>query len=177
MKLIFIHGPAACGKYTVAKALAELTGMRLFHNHLVVDLVAAVFDFGSEPFVKTRESIWLDVFAEAAAEGQSVVFTFQPEGTVRPDFPMRAGSAVEEHGGKVVFVELACPEDEIERRVENESRAQFGKLRSLDEYRRLRDLGAFDFPAMPSPAIRLDTSELSAQSCAERIATCLDAEG
>ncbi len=40
--------------------------MRLFHNHLTVDLVAALFDFGSEPFVRLRESIWLDAFREAA---------------------------------------------------------------------------------------------------------------
>ena len=73
MKLIFIYGAAAVGKLTVARELARLTGFRLFHNHLTVDLVSAVFDFGTEPFVKLREQIWLKVFREAAL-GETSLF-------------------------------------------------------------------------------------------------------
>lgn len=47
MRLVFIHGPAASGKLTVAKELAALTGYPLFHNHLIVDALLAVFPFGS----------------------------------------------------------------------------------------------------------------------------------
>ena len=68
MNLIFIHGPAASGKLTTGRALHRLTGYRLFHNHLVVDTLLAVFPFGSEPFVRLREAMWLSVF-EAAARG------------------------------------------------------------------------------------------------------------
>src|SRR3712207_8263459 len=32
--LLFLHGPPAVGKLTVARRVAELTGWRLFHNHL-----------------------------------------------------------------------------------------------------------------------------------------------
>ena len=170
MQLIFIHGQAACGKYTVARLLAERTGLALFHNHLTVDLVATLFEFGSEPFVRLRERIWLETFREAAAAERSVVFTFQPEATVSPDFPARAATTVEALGGEVVFIALACSEAEIERRVEASSRAAFGKLRSLREYRRLRDAGAFDFPAMPTPALTLDTETLEPEESARRIA-------
>jgi cytidylate kinase len=55
MDLVSIHGPVAAGKLTVARELSHLTGFRLFHNHLTVDAVAAVFDFGSEPFILLRE--------------------------------------------------------------------------------------------------------------------------
>ena len=41
MQLVFIHGPAACGKFTVASEFATLSSMRPFHNHLTVDLIAA----------------------------------------------------------------------------------------------------------------------------------------
>jgi hypothetical protein len=51
MNLIFLHGPAAVGKLTVARELAHLTGFGLFHNHLTVDALTAVFDFGTEPFI------------------------------------------------------------------------------------------------------------------------------
>ena len=43
MRLTFLYGTAAAGKLTVARRLSALTGDALFHNHLVVDAVAAVF--------------------------------------------------------------------------------------------------------------------------------------
>jgi hypothetical protein len=174
MQLVFIHGPAACGKFTVASEFAALSGVRLFHNHLTVDLVAALFDFGSEPFVRLRESIWLEVFREAAEQGQSLVFTFHPEATVQPDFPDRALATIGAGGGEVVFVELTCPDAEIERRIENESRAKFGKLRSLSQYRELRDAGAFSYPALPEPALCLDTASLDPREAAVRIVAHLE---
>lgn len=36
MKLMFIYGPPAAGKLTVAKALCAHTGFKLFHNHLAL---------------------------------------------------------------------------------------------------------------------------------------------
>ena len=50
MNLVFIYGPPGVGKLTVAKELAGLTGYKLFHNHLSIDWVLPVFDFGSDPF-------------------------------------------------------------------------------------------------------------------------------
>src|SRR3546814_12818834 len=68
VRLVFIHGAAASGKLTVARELAALTGLPLFHNHLVVDALLAVFPFGSPGFVLLRETMWMDVFRAAAAE-------------------------------------------------------------------------------------------------------------
>ncbi len=49
MKLVFIYGPPASGKLTVARELAALTGYKLFHNHLVVEaLRGAVAEAGGE---------------------------------------------------------------------------------------------------------------------------------
>jgi hypothetical protein len=39
MKLTFIYGLPATGKLTIAVELAAMTGYKLFHNHLVVDLL------------------------------------------------------------------------------------------------------------------------------------------
>jgi hypothetical protein len=86
MRVIFIYGQPASGKLTVARALAERTGIAVFHNHLVVDALEAVFPFGSEPFVRLREQFWLAVFAEAAQADRSLIFTFAPEPTVARDF-------------------------------------------------------------------------------------------
>ncbi|MEO1956129.1 MAG: AAA family ATPase, partial [Gammaproteobacteria bacterium] len=37
MKVIFLYGPPASGKLTIAKKLADKTGISLFHNHLTFD--------------------------------------------------------------------------------------------------------------------------------------------
>ncbi len=50
--LVFIYGPAAAVKLTTARALGRLTGLPVFHNHLVVNAVVAVFPFGSREFVR-----------------------------------------------------------------------------------------------------------------------------
>jgi hypothetical protein len=157
MKLIFIHGAPAVGKLTVARELAKLIGFRLFHNHLTVDLISAVFDFGSEPFVVLREHIWLSVFREAARHNVSLIFTFNPERTVRDRFIQDTLDVVGSEGGQVIFVELTCSEDELERRIEDPSRNEFGKLSSVQQYRELKDAGAFRFPKI-AKGISLDTA-------------------
>src|SRR6267378_7593760 len=158
-KLVFLHGPPAVGKLTVARELAGLTGFRLFHNHLTVDLVSSLFPFGSEPFILLREQIWLSVFGEAARQKVSLIFTFNPERTVRERFIQDAINVVESAAGKIIFVELTCAEEELERRMEDASRKEFGKLASVERYRSLRDAGAFQFPKLPNGLI-LDVTAL-----------------
>jgi cytidylate kinase len=43
MDLIFLHGSAASGKLTTARALGHHLDYPVFHNHLVVDLLTTVF--------------------------------------------------------------------------------------------------------------------------------------
>lgn len=170
MKLVFIYGQAGVGKLTVGRELAALTGMALFHNHLVVDAVGSVFPFGSEPFVKLRERFWLDVFAEAAAANRSVIFTFAPENTVASDFPERALSLVEGAGGSVFFIELIASVTEQERRIDAPSRARFGKLRSLELLRELRSQFDAALVAMPKPCLSIDTTSVEPRAAAAAIA-------
>ena len=157
MKLVFLHGAPAVGKLTVARELAALTGFRLFHNHLTVDLVSSLFPFGSEPFVLLREQIWLAAFAEAARNNVSLIFTFNPERTVRKSFVQDAIEAVATENGQVIFVELTCAEEELERRMEDSSRKEFGKLGSIEQYRSLKASGAFEYPPLPND-LSLDTT-------------------
>ena len=170
MKLVFLYGTPASGKLTVARELAAKTGFALFHNHLVVDAVGAVFEFGSAPFVQLREEFWLRVFDEAAKADRSLIFTFAPEGTVAPDFAARVRTLVEARGGSVVVVRLSVSPAEQERRIANADRGAHGKLRSLELLRELRaQLDACE-AAMPRPDIEIDTEKLDPASAAQRIA-------
>ena len=170
MNLVFLYGTPGVGKLTVGRELEALTGYRLFHNHLTVDLVSAVFDFGTEPFVGLREHIWLSVFRAAARGGVSLVFTFAPERTVREQFIPGAMEAVESAGGQVLFAELTCEGAELERRIESPSRKELGKLSSVERYRELHEAGAFEHPKMPRAALSLDTTRRPPRETARLIA-------
>jgi len=175
MKLIFLFGMPGVGKLTVARELSRLTGFKVFHNHLAVDLVASLFEFGSAPFVELRERVWLAAFAQAAeARLEGLIFTFAFDRTVRESFVREVRETVETKGGEVVFVELRCSAGALEERIAQPSRGAFGKLNSVEFFRELSASGAFKDPGIPSERFVLDTTEVSANDAARLIADKLD---
>jgi adenylate kinase len=174
VKLIFLHGLPGVGKLTVARELATLTGFRIFHNHLAVDLVESIFEFGSFPFVELREKVWLEVFSRAAtANLDGLIFTFAFDRTVRRSFIKKTRDVIESSGGEVLFVELRCSTEELERRIEHPSRQRFGKLNSVGRFRELKEAGAFVDPGIPAERLVVDTTELPASDAAGLIASKL----
>ena len=169
MRFLFIYGPPASGKLTIGRMVADRTGLSLFHNHLIVDAVAAVFPFGSEQFVQLRERFWLDTISAAAHAGRSMIFTFAPEPTVAPDFPARLYQAVEHAGGEVLSVALGVEDADQEKRLIAADRAMFGKLQSLDLLRELRPAITACMNAMPPAALRIDTVQTTPGEAAESI--------
>jgi chloramphenicol 3-O-phosphotransferase len=168
-RLVFIYGQVASGKLTVARELAEVTGWPLFHNHLVVDAIGAVFPFGSEPFVRLREALWLQVIEEAARARISLIFTFAPEPTVDPGFPERVQSIVARAGGSTHFVALTVTAAEQERRLVEPSRGAFGKMTSLELLQSLREGFESCFARMPIPDLTIDTTSTDPRAVAFKI--------
>ena len=174
MKLIFLHGLPGVGKLTVARELAQLTGFPVFHNHLAVDLVGSVFEFGSPPFVELREKIWLAMFSQAAGAGLGgLIFTFAYDRTVRGGFISEVRKVVEADGGQVLFVELTCSAEELERRITDPSRRTFGKLISVEQFRELSEAGAFADPGIPSDRLVIEITDLPAPDAARLIVESL----
>ncbi|MDX1396876.1 MAG: AAA family ATPase [Gemmatimonadota bacterium] len=172
MIFLFLHGFPGAGKFTVGRELERLTGYPLFHNHLTVDLVSTLFEFGSDEFVDLREHIWLEAFERSARAGlDGLIFTFAAERTVPEGFVARACEAVERAGGEMVFVEVACEPDEIRRRVEDPERRRFGKLASAELLDALLDDGTIHRLEPPGQARRIavDTTDLSPEAAAEEI--------
>ena len=52
MKCVIIFGPSAVGKATVGKELANNLGYKLFHNHMVIELVHNFFTWSDAEFWK-----------------------------------------------------------------------------------------------------------------------------
>ena len=136
----------------------------------MVDMLTPVFGFGTAPFVELREQVWLDVLTRAAGERMDgVIITFTPERTVSTGFMADLTESMEASGAETIFVQLTCPDEVLERRMENDSRAQYGKIHSLVQYRRIRDSGGFDYPPIPDTRLVIDTSTLDPQRAAQLI--------
>ena len=157
MDLVFIYGPPASGKLTVANELAERTGYKVFHNHLAADIASSVFEFGSPAFVRIREYTWMEVFREAALADRSLIFTFTPEITVRQSFLSQSTTFIQRLNSRVNWIELTCVESELFKRIANPDRQRWGKLRSVEEYQQLKAAGAFEFP-MPLCDLSIDSA-------------------
>jgi shikimate kinase len=164
MRLVFLYGPPAAGKLTIGRELAALTGYRLFHNHLTVDLARELFDFGSEPFQRLVDDLRLRVFSAAAeSDLAGLIFTFVYGGPDE-DFIRQTIGVMEVAGAEVCFVQVVCPPKELLNRVENESRHAYHKLASREQLAALlesRDwLSAIPFvESFPVDTTRLTPAE------------------
>ncbi len=76
MKLVIITGPPAVGKMTVGRMLEKITDLRLFHNHMSIELVNKFFDFGTKEFERLDKIIRFEIFKEVAkSKLNGIIFT------------------------------------------------------------------------------------------------------
>ena len=174
MNLVFLHGPAAAGKYTVAKELAALTGFELYHNHLVVDEVLKSHAFGTPGFVAERDRRWREFFAQFPGPGRAnIIFTFNPENTVPPAFIDWLFTEPLRRGVRLHSVGVTASEAVIEGRIASKQRQQFRKLTDVARYRQLRGSGAFATPLIPRTDLSIDTGQAQPAEAARQIAAHL----
>ena len=100
MKLVLLFGPQAVGKMTVGEELARLTGLKLFHNHMTIELVSHFFSYGTQTGKRLVNLFRQAIFEEVAqSELEGLIFTYvwyfdSPE------------DLFASHGAQVYYVEL-----------------------------------------------------------------------
>lgn len=75
--LILLFGPPAVGKMTVGQEIAELTGFKLFHNHMSLELANQFFDWSTPNFQKIDRLVRFGIFdIVAKSDLPGFIFTF-----------------------------------------------------------------------------------------------------
>jgi shikimate kinase len=172
-RLVFLYGPPAVGKLTVARAVAARNGFRVLHNHITIDPVAEVLEFGTPVFFDVVGRFRRDLVEAAAREGVDLVYTFVFAAGDEP-YVDQIVDAFEAAGGSVTFVQLTAPRDELLRRVVEPGRRTHGKISDVETLQKL--LSEHDvFAAVPGrESVTIDVGSLSADQAAQQIVDLLE---
>lgn len=180
MKLVIIFGPPAVGKMTVGVELAKLTGLKLFHNHMLVEPVVALFGWGSPQYQRLVPEFRRRVFEEAAASDiHGLIFTFAWAFDLLSGKEQVDGISelFRKSNTDTYFIELEASLPERLKRNQSSSRlAEKPSKRDLEDStnylleadRKHRHTSRGDFP-YPERHFKLDTTKLPASEAAARI--------
>ncbi len=169
MKLIFIYGSPAVGKLTVSNELARLTNYKVFHNHLTVDAILPIFEFGSEPFTKLNDEFRKLLISEAVSNNINLITTYCYAKDLDDERVDNLLKLVEDNGGEVNLVLLTCERKELEKRVLAESRQKFEKVKTIELLNEVLDKYEL-FSTIPNrESLVIDNTNLSAEVVAKQI--------
>ncbi len=179
--LVIIIGPHAVGKMTVGQELAKITGLRLFHNHMSIELSRKLFEF-SDPEYKIlnqtiRETVF-DLFAKGNFKG--LIFTYMCDFDVQSEFDYLNDviNLFKSNGANCHVVELCADFDERIERNKSENRLNHKESKrniefSEAEMRRTSErhrLNSYDGEKLPFDSyIKIDNTNLSADIVAGMI--------
>lgn len=181
MNLVILFGPPAVGKMTVGFELERLTGLRLFHNHMTIDLVLHFFDFQAPNFWRLVDEFRTRIFEEVAASklpGLIFTYVWALEDPLDKAFIDQVCSIFRSHGADVAFVELVATLDERIRRNESEFRlSQKAPKRNLEQSRRnlltteqKHKINTENDFFYPEDHLRIDNTKLAPEVVAREIA-------
>ncbi|MBH0160634.1 MULTISPECIES: AAA family ATPase [Fictibacillus] len=117
MKLVLLFGPQAVGKMTVGHELEKVTKLKLFHNHMTIDLVTPFFEYGSDEGRRLVKLFRSEIFQTYAKSDQyGMIFTYVWAFNYKEDWEFVEGvcQVFEKEGAEIYFVEL---ESDLETRL------------------------------------------------------------
>lgn len=180
MKLILIFGPQAVGKMTVGQELAKITDLKLFHNHMTIDLVGHFFDYSTKEGKRLVHLFRQEIFEEASkSDMYGMIFTYVWAFNLQDDWDYvnQVSQLFESRGGTVYYVELEADLEERLERNKSDNRLKHKPSKrdiewseadlknSMDSYR----LNSLDGEIQYSNYIKINNTKLDAQEVAKII--------
>ncbi|OCT13693.1 shikimate kinase [Paenibacillus pectinilyticus] len=116
MKFVLIFGPQAVGKMTVGHELEKITALKLFHNHMTIELLHPYFGFSAETWrlVDLFRVEILEAVSKSDLDGMIFTYVWAFDLQSDWDFVHKICMIFESKGADVYFVEL---EASLEERV------------------------------------------------------------
>lgn len=133
MNLIYLHGPPAAGKLTVARELLPLIACRILDNHASIDFGRVLFDFGTPEFWQLVEKVRF-VAIELAAQSSLpnlICTACYSDPQDRAAFE-RLQAIVFANHGRLMPVYLRCDNATLSERISNPDRVERRKLTSQE---------------------------------------------
>ncbi len=125
MKLILITGPQAVGKMTVGQELEKITSIKLFHNHMPIELVNPFFDYGTPTAQRLVRLIREEIFkAVSESDLEGLIFTFVWYFDDKKDWEYTESltKIFRDKGAEIYYVELEADIEERIKRNKTENR-------------------------------------------------------
>jgi shikimate kinase len=135
MKLIFLYGPPASGKLTIGKILHDKIGYKLFHNHMLVNVLKEIFGYNNPSRRKLIREFRLKIVEEAVQNNINLIFTIGTAGENLFAHYDEIVEIVKKNGGEVCFVHLFADKETLLYRVNDMTREELGKNFSADVLR------------------------------------------
>ena len=127
MKLVIIFGPQAVGKMTVGHELEKITGLKLFHNHMTIELVSKYFSYGTPTGKRLVKLFREEIFEEVVnSDLEGLIFTYlwyfdQEEDRVYIENLVKK---FKDKGAEIYYVELEADIEERIKRNKTEHRLE-----------------------------------------------------
>lgn len=173
---IFLYGPIATGKLTVAEILEKKLGYTLTHNHAITDLVDSIFPRGTSENGTVKEYLRNYLTEKAIKAKLNLITTYAyahdfiyPSGTTEEQFVQGLSKKVKKLGGKFLAIHLKAEKKELLKRVDKSSRKKFGKLRDKKIMRELLETKDWHTSPRLKNNFVIDNTNLSAQKTADII--------
>ncbi len=124
-RLVILFGPPAVGKMTVGRELEKISGLKLFHNHMTIEIVLPFFEFGTKEFNRLTGQFRRQILEEVAnSDLPGLIFTFVWDFNQESEkrFIDSLTSIFHEVGGESYYVELEASQKERLKRNRGEER-------------------------------------------------------
>lgn len=178
MKLVMIFGDAAVGKMTVGQELMKMTNLRLFHNHMTIEMVIDVFGYYDANVVAKLREVIFESFAESQNEGLIFTYMWAFDQQSDWDYVNHVSEIFKKQGAELYYVELIAPLEIrlVRNATENRLKHKPSKrdleasnqrvMHASTNYRIVSRDGEIPFENY----IKIDNSYLSPKACAKMIA-------
>lgn len=180
MKLVIIFGPQAVGKMTVGHELEKTTGLKLFHNHMTIELVSPFFNYGTKTGRKLVYTFRQKIFEEVAkSDLEWLIFTYVWAFNKKSDrdYIDKVCDIFESKWAEVYLIELEANVEERLKRNKTPHRLKHKPTKRdtqksdedlkqiMNEYR----LTSHEWEIKRKNYMKIDNTDLSAEEVAEMI--------